>query len=321
MKPRVFIGSSSERKELALAVQENLGQDAEVTVWAQDVFKPTDYILESLLAEIERSDFGIFVLAPDDFAQVREQPVRIARDNVLFELGLFIGRLGRDHCFILSPQTNNFHLPSDIAGITAVEFPASPPHKLISAIAPACNKIRRAIRERKGRLSPSAKEVISHILAVAARLLALRAGLNENEVRGFCHVFDEERGCLTPVAMYMGVRVHEDANVDIPCSGKTATDDWYVISRTFRSNRYHCAEVDWSLEIDNIPYARQIWGDLNSVVAYPIKPPEKGATPIGTIAFDSSRKLDDLKWKDDRDLRDILALLSSSIYTVLSQIR
>ena len=60
VKPRIFIGSSSENLELAIACQTNLQPYAEVTVWSQGVFEPSSTSLQSLENELEKSDFGLF---------------------------------------------------------------------------------------------------------------------------------------------------------------------------------------------------------------------------------------------------------------------
>jgi hypothetical protein len=104
MKPRLFIGSSSENLEVAYAVQENLEAVAEVTVWTQGVFNPSKYNLESLADALFETDFGVFVFAPNDVTSMRGQERATVRDNVVFELGMFVGRLGRERCFILVPR-------------------------------------------------------------------------------------------------------------------------------------------------------------------------------------------------------------------------
>ncbi|MEL7433910.1 MAG: TIR domain-containing protein, partial [Chloroflexota bacterium] len=40
-----------------------------------------------------------------------------ARQNVILELGFFIGRLGRERVFVLHKRDDNFELPSDIFGV------------------------------------------------------------------------------------------------------------------------------------------------------------------------------------------------------------
>jgi hypothetical protein len=41
------------------------------------------------------------------------------RDNVIFELGMFMGALGQDHAFFIVPDgCGDIHLPTDIGGIT-----------------------------------------------------------------------------------------------------------------------------------------------------------------------------------------------------------
>jgi len=153
-KPSVFIGSSSEKLDFAYAVQENLQHDAEVTVWNQDVFKLTSYTLVDLVDHLDRTDFAIFVVAPDDEIKLRGQASAAARDNVIFELGLFIGRLGRDRCFFLVPLKKedelDLRLPSDLAGLKAASYDSGRSDKnWRAALGPACNQIRKSIQALK----------------------------------------------------------------------------------------------------------------------------------------------------------------------------
>jgi len=154
MKSRVFIGSSVEALDVAYATQQNLEHFAEVTVWDQNVFELSKYSLESLVAILKKIDFGIFVFAADDLARIRDTSWSIVRDNVLFELGLFSGHLGRDRCFAIKPsQPLDLHLPTDLFGIRLAEYDSQrEDSNLRAALGPACNEIKQAIRS-KGRIS------------------------------------------------------------------------------------------------------------------------------------------------------------------------
>lgn len=150
MKPRVFVGSSSEKLEVALAIQENLEERMEVTVWPQGVFQPSRPPLDSLVEQLSRSDFGVFVFSPDDVLIMREQQKEAVRDNVLFELGLLVGRLGRRRGFIVVPKSvsTEFHLPSDLIGMTPVTYDdRRQDGNLKAALGPACQQIQRAVRD------------------------------------------------------------------------------------------------------------------------------------------------------------------------------
>ena len=149
MKPRVFIGSSVEQIELAYATQEGLEQDVEPTVWSQGVFMPSRTAMASLIDQLDESDFGIFVLAPDDITVMRDERKRTVRDNVIFELGLFAGRLGSERCFIIVPRSaDDFSLPTDLLGITPATYdPDRQDGNLVAALGPACSRIRKAIRK------------------------------------------------------------------------------------------------------------------------------------------------------------------------------
>jgi hypothetical protein len=148
-RPVLFIGSSSESLDVAYAAQENLVDCAQAIVWTQGLFALSKSFLESLLDTLDEAQFGLFVFASDDLTRIRGQVMETARDNVIFELGLFIGRLGRERTFIIMPKDDvDLHLPSDLLGINTATF--VPPEKqklLVAALGPACNRARRAIQE------------------------------------------------------------------------------------------------------------------------------------------------------------------------------
>ena len=150
MRPTLFVGSSSESLDIAYAIQSNLEDVAEVVVWTQGIFELTKYHLESLLDTLDDADFGLFVFGMDDITKIRGAEMRTARDNVVFELGLFIGRLGRDRSFIIMPKPmSDFHLPTDLVGINTATFqPPSSPERMQAALGPACHAVRTAVRKR-----------------------------------------------------------------------------------------------------------------------------------------------------------------------------
>lgn len=155
-KPRVFIGSSVEGLNVAYAVQQNLLHDAEVTVWDQGVFALSKTTIESLSKALQESDFAVFVFSPDDLVKIRSTTSSAIRDNVLFEFGLFIGKLGRERVYFLTPMTGDLHLPSDLLGITPGKYEESRSDgSMQAATGAACNQIRtqmRALGYAPGRL-------------------------------------------------------------------------------------------------------------------------------------------------------------------------
>ena len=101
-RPFVFVGSSSEGLSVAKALQSGLAEAADITLWAQGIFQPSYGYLESLVKALDQADFAILILTPDDTTASREQELNSPRDNVIFELGLFIGRLGRQAVLLCS---------------------------------------------------------------------------------------------------------------------------------------------------------------------------------------------------------------------------
>jgi hypothetical protein len=146
--PRLFIGSSTEGLDIAFAIQENLERDAETTVWSQGLFRPSQNTLHELVAALDRFDFASFVFSPDDVIRIRGREHLTARDNVIFELGLFFGALGLSRCFFVVPRDSDaMHLPTDLLAITPLTYAARrSDDNLVAALGSACNQVRRAFR-------------------------------------------------------------------------------------------------------------------------------------------------------------------------------
>jgi len=125
MKKRVFIGSSSEELETANKVKRLLKKDFDVTIWDDNlwdksVFKLNSNFLNDLLKAPLKFDYGILIGTPDDKTVVRNKTYLQARDNILFELGLFIGRLGLQRtCFLVDERVKKI---SDLEGIFVSRF-------------------------------------------------------------------------------------------------------------------------------------------------------------------------------------------------------
>lgn len=155
MRQRLFVGSSGEAIGVCHAIQAELDRDLDVKVWNQDVFRLSYGTLDSLLEELDSSDAGAFVLRPDDITTSRGESTRTVRDNVLFELGLFIGRLGRDRTFMVTPKGAQLRLPSDLLGLTTAEYDADRfDRDERAAVGPACSRIREALKAAKPRMDP-----------------------------------------------------------------------------------------------------------------------------------------------------------------------
>ena len=148
-KARVFIASSCEGLDIAYVIQELLESSADCTVWDQGVFVPSSYTLVDLVTISRESDYGIFVFSFDDIVNLRNDNYKVTRDNVILELGLFIGELSRERCFIIVPsETKDFHIPTDLAGLEPLKYISNRKDgNLEAALGPCANKIKKSIQK------------------------------------------------------------------------------------------------------------------------------------------------------------------------------
>lgn len=145
-KIRLFIVSSAEALEIARTIQNALEHDFTVVVWTDGVFRASWYPVESLEKQLDQSDFAIAIAQPDDITESRGVSAAVPRDNVIFELGLFIGRIGRQRSFLVEPRGEEIKLPSDLSGISAMTYNYDP-KDLDAVLGPVCNRIRTIVKE------------------------------------------------------------------------------------------------------------------------------------------------------------------------------
>ncbi len=149
-QPIFFIGSSAENLLIAREIQSGLSHDPmEVIVWTDGVFRPSAGNVESLLAAVKKSDFAALVLTPDDTVICCDIEKAAPRDNCIFELGLFMGALGRERAFIVKAWGVDVKLPSDLLGLTPIEYGPGNIDSLPSRIAPVCTALRKIILQSK----------------------------------------------------------------------------------------------------------------------------------------------------------------------------
>jgi hypothetical protein len=145
-RPKLFIGSSSEGEKVALAIQQNLFKVADVTVWSQGAFGLSESNLEALVRAADTYDFAVLVLTQDDLRARSDQIQAVPRDNVLFELGLFMGKLGRARTFIVFDGEKKPTLPTDLAGVTAAQYRSFEDGGHLQAeVGPAASLIRSSV--------------------------------------------------------------------------------------------------------------------------------------------------------------------------------
>ena len=152
--PYLFIGSSTEGLRVARVIKNLLqaedGPPVDVELWST-AFKPGDTYIETLEREIEGADFAVLLLTDDDEIASRSKRSKAPRDNVVFELGLFIGRVGRQRCYLVHDKNIKLKLPSDLLGVETASYAGGAKRGLRAALAEPCARIRERIAELKVR--------------------------------------------------------------------------------------------------------------------------------------------------------------------------
>jgi CRP/FNR family transcriptional regulator, cyclic AMP receptor protein len=129
--PIVFIASSGAAREDLEAIKTSLkGPTIVCRPWTDpNIFKASDFTINSLLKQADEADFAIILATPDDIVEKnstlrgflrRRSAKRAARDNVLLEYGLFAGAIDRNRVFVF--EKSGVGLPTDLQGLTTLRY-------------------------------------------------------------------------------------------------------------------------------------------------------------------------------------------------------
>lgn len=120
MKPRIFIGSSTEGLPVANRIKDYFETDYECKIWNDGIFQYNDNFLDTLMKSASLFDFAFMVFSADDLSKVRDSFFETPRDNVMFEYGLFLGRVGNQRAFVIKDK--KVKILSDLLGITLADY-------------------------------------------------------------------------------------------------------------------------------------------------------------------------------------------------------
>jgi hypothetical protein len=122
--PRVFIASATQTLGTANALSLALRKVGLVPLVWNDAFELSRTNIENLEKIASSASAAIFVMGVEDKHHVDGRLIPATRDNVLFEFGLFLGKLGRSRCAVVRPDVEDWRWPSDLQGLTTIRLPA-----------------------------------------------------------------------------------------------------------------------------------------------------------------------------------------------------
>jgi predicted nucleotide-binding protein len=144
--PVVFVGSSKEALAEATHVNRSLVRHKlTCRLWTQGVFQLSQTTIEDLVLAAQQCDFAILLLTPDDMTTGKGHRRASPRDNVIFELGLFMGAIGRERTFIVAPRGGNLKLPTDLLGVTHAQYDPDLARSLSQRFRPVTRTLWRRI--------------------------------------------------------------------------------------------------------------------------------------------------------------------------------
>ena len=155
-KPHAIVFSSGKSHRIAEAVKENLEHRGfTADTWKENFFDDNNTApLNTFLKKLLCFDFAVLVLGDDD---LRVDPqsgstTAIPRDNVVFELGATMARMGTQKTFLITPAAPRVTLPTYFKGLDPLTYELRTDGNHVAGTGTACTHIR----DRMARLDQDA---------------------------------------------------------------------------------------------------------------------------------------------------------------------
>ena len=144
-KPEIAIFSSKTLIPIAEAIRDNLKHQFTVTPWTEGFFRSNEIALNTFLKKLLCFDAAVVVLGADDLREsVSAGGAKewVPRDNVIFELGACMSRLGTQKVFFVVPESPVVLLPSYFKGFGPLSYEQRADGNLPAAVGSACTAIK-----------------------------------------------------------------------------------------------------------------------------------------------------------------------------------
>lgn len=215
MKRKLFIGSSSEGSDIAKKLKEEIesemGDWLECDLWnGGKIFDLNTSALDALMRASRKYDYGILVATKDDITKSRGTEAHVPRDNVMFEMGMFLGSLGLTRAFLFVERHSK--LPTDYNGITVPYFEKD----VEGSIEEAVHKVKSAIVNSKSsynlRPVPSSALALGYFESFVQKLAKKRL---EDEIDFKFEILLPENISDLTVAIQLYKREHPSEEVSV----------------------------------------------------------------------------------------------------------
>ena len=170
---------------------------------------------DELLQHSGAYDFAIIITTPIDIEISRGKENPAPRDNVIFELGLFLGSLGRERVFALREASTPSKTMSDFVGVTYLTYDGDRSDRdLTKAVSPAATQIATQIKKVGQRRNQNADiqnrfsgeliglEKIYDSFDLARANIYSDLKDTKGPIRIFIHIASQDVGIAVPSSMY-----------------------------------------------------------------------------------------------------------------------
>ena len=128
--PQLLVVAATDAVPMAKQLHALLEADGiDGKLWPDPLFGAEDFVIDAVQSVLETTDFVVLVLGEGNLDE-RD------RDNAIFELGLFIGLLGRERVVLVVPEGGAGHVPAGLVAPSPLVVRAGPAKDLPARLEP-----------------------------------------------------------------------------------------------------------------------------------------------------------------------------------------